>query len=236
MTSRVWTRRAVAGLLLAAAVVGLAFWPTTTRYGVNYRWSSKRIPLFEKMVNFVSRDLQLRRLAGEVAGGAASEEQKVLTIFAWVVRNVQPTPPGFPVVDDHVLHILIRGYGAADQRTEALAVLASYNGMPATAATVSIPDTRALLVLALVQVKGRIAVFDVDHELVFRNEAGQLADLDDIARAPSLVTNVVRGISIYGVPYERYVAGFRDLRPAYSRMEQQKPWPRIKFEVGRLVP
>ena len=235
MASGVWKRRAIAGLVLAAAVVGLGLWPTTTRYGVNYQWSSKRIPLFEKTVNFVSRDLQLRRLAREVADGASSEEQKALKIFAWVVRNVQPTPPGFPVVDDHVLHILIRGYGAPDQRSEALAVLASYNGMPATAAAVSIPDERATLVLTLVQVNGRIAVFDVGHELVFRNTSGQFADLDDIAREPSLVTNAVRGISIYGVPYQRYVVGFRELRPAFSRMEQQKLWPRITFEVGRWI-
>ena len=235
MASPVWNRRTIAGLVLTAGVVVLSLWPTTTRSGVNYQWSSKRIPLFEKAIDFVSRDLQLRRLAKEVADGASSEEQKALKIFVWVVRNVQPTPPGFPVVDDHVLHILIRGYGAPDQRAEALAVLASYNGMPATAALVSIPDVRAELVLTLVQVGGRIAVFDVSHELVFRNKAGTLADVDDITKEPSLVTNAARGISVYGVPYERYVIGFRDLRPAFSRMEQQKLWPRIKFEVGRWV-
>lgn len=235
MALQVWKRGALAGIVVAAGLVILGSWPVTTRYGVNHRWSSKRIPAIEKTINFVSRDLQLRRLAKEVVLGASSEEQKALTIFGWVIRHVQPTPPAFDVVDDHVLNILIRGYGAPDQRAEALAVLASYNGMPSTAATVSISEARAKLVLTLVQVDGRITVFDVGHALVFRNRAGKLADLDDIAREPSLTTNAVRGILVDGVPYERYVVGFRELRPTFSRMEQQKLWPRIKFEVGRWV-
>ena len=220
---------------MALGVIVLGAWPVTTRYGVNYQWSIKRISLFEKTVNFISRDVQVRRLAAEVAGSASSEEQRVLAIFAWVVRNVRPTPEGFPIVDDHVLHILIRGYGAPDQRAEALAVLASYNGMPATAAPVSIPEGRVSLALTLVRVDRRIAVFDVTHELAFWNNAGVLADLDEIAREPALVTGVVGGISVSGVPYERYVDAIRGLRPVFDRMERQKLWPRIKFEVGRLA-
>lgn len=219
---------------MATGVVVLGAWPVTTRYGVNYRWSTKRISLFEKTVNFISRDVQMRRIAGEVAEGASTGEQKALVIFGWVVRHVRPTPLGLPIVDDHVLNILIRGYGAPDQRAEAMAVLASYNGMPANATPVRVPDVPGELQLTLVRVDGRIAVFDVSHELVFRNAAGQLADVDDM-KDPRLVTSTAHGILVEGVPYERYQPGLQALGPAFSRMERQKLWPRIKFEVGRWV-
>jgi hypothetical protein len=233
------TIRAIAAIAFVAGLVVLAAWPVTTRYGVNYRWSSKRIPLFEKAVNFASRDLQLRRVAQEVSAeigaGTAPPEQKAVKLFDWVVRNVRRTPPGFPVVDDHILHILIRGYGAPDQRAEALAVLASYNRLPATAAVLMPPEGGPKLTLALVRVDTRLAVFDVMHEVAFRRRTGELADLNDLVTEPSLVTERTRGVSINGVPYERYVPALRALRPEFSRMERQKVWPRIRYEVGRWV-
>jgi hypothetical protein len=53
MRARLWVRRTVAALLLISAGVIIGSWPVTTRYGVNYQWSSKQIPLYEKAINFL---------------------------------------------------------------------------------------------------------------------------------------------------------------------------------------
>ena len=115
MSRRAWIVAAGIGM----TVIATANWPVTTRWGVNYHWTSAKIPLYEKVVNFLSRDRQTRRIAHEIVRGAATDDERLVKIFAWVQEHVQPVPDGFPVVDDHPLNILIRGYGAGDQRTEA---------------------------------------------------------------------------------------------------------------------
>jgi len=48
-------RRILISIAAIVAVAIIAQWPVTTRFGANYAWSSRRIPLYEKLINFVSR-------------------------------------------------------------------------------------------------------------------------------------------------------------------------------------
>ena len=210
-------------------------WPVTTRFGVNYQWSSRRITLFEKAVDFLSRDLQARRLAREVMSQAATPEEKILKAFAWVQDHVQPTPPGFPVVDDHVLHIIIRGYGAPDQRTEAFALLLSYAGIPAAPAVLKAPEGDQAVNVAVARYGGKTFVFDVDHGLVFRNEQGALASLEELMRTPDLVARSAGGLTVGGVPYAHYFLNLGDLRARFSRIDGQRLWPRLRREAAGLL-
>lgn len=218
-----WTTAVI--LILAAAV-----WPVETRFGVNYQWSGRTITRFEKAVHFLSRDLQTRRLVAELLRGAgASRDERLTLLFDWTVRNVRPVPAGFPVVDDHVLHIILRGYGAPDQRTEAFALLASYAGYPATAATLT--ADRGRLIVALVRDRDQTFLFDVNNTLAFATPQGTLADVGQLVRSPQLVAEAAGSLTIDGLPYLRYVEGLRDLRVTFARMEAQKPWPRLWQEV-----
>ena len=88
---------------IVIAVVVLASWPATTAVGYNYRVRTRHLTLFEKGVSFVSRDLEMRRIASEIVGSGGGEEQRVLRMYEWVRDNIHPAPPGFPIVDDHVL-------------------------------------------------------------------------------------------------------------------------------------
>ncbi len=227
--------RALRWTVLGAVLIGmgtLACWPVTTRYGVNYRWSSRTITLFEKTVHFISRDLQTRRLVAELVRGAgASPDDRLIRLFDWTVRHVQPVPPEFPAVDDHVLSIIIRGYGAPDQRTEAFALLASYAGFPATAVTLRAPEGTGRLIVAVVRDKDRRLLFDINHQIVFRTPQGTFADIEELMRNPQLVAEAAGGLAVDGLPYERYVTGLQDLQVTFSRMEGQKPWPRLWQEV-----
>ena len=219
--------RRIAWPVVAVLLAIAAAWPVQTRYGVNYRWSSRTITLFEKSVHFISRDLQTRRLTAELTRGIEPGEPTLIHLFEWATANVRPTPEGFPVMDDHPLYILIRGYGAGDQRIEAFALLASYAGFPAAAVTLRAPGMEGGLMVAAVRDGPRTLVFDVMNGLVFRNEDGRLADLTELSRNPLLVRRAAGDLTIGGVPYARFFEGADPHAFSFSRMEGQKPWPRL---------
>ena len=228
-----WGLLAILGVLSFFVIMGN--WPVTTRFGVDGHWSSKRISVYEKAINFLSRHLQTRRLAREVASGATTDEEKLVNIFSWVSEHLQPTPDGFPVVDDHVWHIFVRGYGAGDQRTEAFAVLASYAGLPATSVTLHVPDAQGALLLAAAQSHGRTLVFDIPRHVLFRNQEGALASIEELQRDPELVRQATQGATIRGIPYERFVAQLDKATLRFSRMGNQRPWFRFRSELLRLL-
>jgi hypothetical protein len=223
--------------VLAASVVLLAVvacWPVETRSGFNYQYSGTRLRLYEKAIDFLSRDFQTRRLVRQVVAGRATDQERALAIFDWVTARVKPTPDGFPVVDDHPLYIIIRGYGQPDQQTEAFSLLASYAGMP-SAATLLKDESNHGLVVAAVSVAGRVFLFDVVHRIMFRDRDGSLADVDRLIADPSIVSAAARGLVVDNVPYERFFAPQSALRPTFARMELQKPWTRAADEAGNLI-
>lgn len=218
----------VAGIGLIGVV---AQWPVTTRYGINYQVEERQMTLAEKAIQFLSRDLQARRLADEVTRGAATDDEKLLRIFSWVTAHVRRVPDGFPIVDDHVLHTIIRGYGAPDQRTEAFTLLASYAGFPAGQARLRIPGAPARITVALVRHGARTLLFDVERGFAFLDAQGAFAGVEELKRDPGLVSAVAGGATVNGVPYERYVA-HADLRQIrFERMEDQHPWLRMRNEI-----
>lgn len=223
-------------VVLLAALLGLARWPVTTRVGVNYQWSERRIPLHEKVVNFFSRDLQTRRLVRETTAGASDEEEKLLRLFAWVTTAIRPTPEGFPVVDDHIFHIIVRGYGTEDQRTEAFVTLAGYAGFQASVARLQAPSGAAegFVFLALVKGRTKTYVFDVNNRMMFTDEHGRLADVEQLRRHPQLVIDAAQGLAIRGIPYQHYLQGL-DHAKVFSRAPAQQFWPRMRQELQQLL-
>ena len=234
MSRRYWTSWRWIFLLLCAGIL-LAQWPVPTRYGINYRWTSKKIPLYEKSMHFLDRHIQTRRLAGEITRGALNDEEKVLQIFSWVTENIRPIPAGFPVLDDHILYTILRGYGGSDQRTEAFALLASYSGSPAMGTILRAPGSNRGLHVALVRIHGRIFLFDVLNRLLFKDSIGKLIPLEDLVKDPTIVANASNGLHLDGVAYKSYFLQLNELRPTFYRMEDQKPWFRLRNELRNLL-
>ena len=212
----------------AVAVTVVAAWPVTTRYGVDYQVSTRRMTLFEKAVDFLSRDLQGRRIARDVVGDAADPEARLIRIFTWTIAHVQPAPSGFPVVDDHVLHIMIRGYGAPDQQAEVLALLASYSGFRATGMHLQAPSSRAGIDVTVVRLGRRMIICDVEHRLLFRDATGRLADVDALLNHSEWIAASAGALVVGGVPYARHLETLRNARISFSRMEAQRVWPRLR--------
>jgi hypothetical protein len=226
------TTAALLGILLA---VGLACWPTTTRVGVNFEVTRHQITLMEKAVHFVSRHWQTLRIARSVVHPSDDFEVKMERILAWVNRQVRPSPEGFPIVDDHPLHILLRGYGAPDQRAEAFALIASYSGLPAATIALRPRGRVEQIMLVLVRWKGNLYPVDVQRNLLFRDPDGHLAPLKELKRHPEWI-EASAGERVNDEP--PYMAFWHDLNfpePLFTRMELQRPWSRAWVAVRRAA-
>ncbi len=227
------SRRAVWTLLVAslglAALWGFGSSPATTRQGVNFQVSTRHLPLAVKAIDFLHRHSHYRLLANEITHGLRSDRERVLAVFEWTRQQVRPTPSGWPIIDDHVLNIIIRGHGLDDQMADVFTTLATYAGMPGFWRPGSV-------VFSFVRVEGRWAVFDVANGLVFADDAGAFIDAEDLLRHPELAQAIAGSLNPGGLPYRRYVEQLGSFRvPEVLRARQQMPWPRLRHEVRRRL-
>lgn len=222
-------------MVIVFAVVIVARWPVTIAVGIDYQVTLKQLTLFEKATAFVSRDFEMRRLTREIAGTGGTPEQRLLRMYEWVRDNIHPVPPGLPVVDDHVLYIFVRRYGARDQRAEALAALASYDNMPAATLALGKHPKRRFIQLTVVRLVDRQVVFDVNNHIVFRSSSGELATLQDLVADPTIIRRAGAAIVVDDAPYHEHFSRLEEVTPSFLRMEDQRFWPRLKNELmGRL--
>lgn len=209
-------KRCAPWLLLAGALWGVMAWPSTTRQGVNFEVTERRIPLIIKGMNFLARDYEYRRLAAEVTRGRSTDALKADALFRWTREHIRLTPPGWPVVDDHITHIIIRGYGGPDQIADVFSVLTTYAGIPSFWRVVRVPEARHV-VLCFVKIQGRWTVWDVTGGGAFRDAENRLIAVERLAENPSWSP----------------LAGFKV--PETLRAQKQMPGPRLWFEIRRAI-
>lgn len=223
-------------VLVLVGLVALAHVPVSTRQGVNFEIATYRLPLYRKAFEFLDRDAQYRFLASAITRGTVSDSERVQTVFDWTARRIQPTPDGWDVVDDHILNIIIRGYGTHDQRADVAATLMSYAGVPAFWRKVRPPGGQPELILTFAQVDDRWVVMDVANRLLFRTTKGALAALDDFATGSATLPADAKSLLIGATPYPEF---FQQLRmpsiPRTRRAELQMPWPRLWYQTRRAV-
>ncbi|MBI3321166.1 MAG: transglutaminase domain-containing protein [Candidatus Omnitrophica bacterium] len=227
-----WVLSGVMGLGALAGAMGLVTSTTTTKQGVNYLVSSRPLPLYVKALDFLHRHSQYRLLANEITQGLATDRERALAVFEWTRRHIRPTPPDWVVVDDHVLHIIIRGHGLDDQMADVFTTLSTYAGVPAFWRFVKEPASRVELVLSFAKMDGRWAVFDVWRGLIFRNSQGEFCTPEELAADPALVSQTVGSLNPGSASYVTYVSSLAPFTaPEPLRAELQMPWPRLVYAV-----
>ena len=220
----------LAGLALAAAL----WTPATTRQGVDFELRTVRQPLFLKAMDFVDRHFHYRTLAREITQGASTDEERVRRIFEWTHEHIRPVPGNLPIVDDHIWHIIIRGYGTEDQANDVFATLCVYAGVPAFWTWLPGPGVELGLVLSFVTLDGRQIPLDPYHGRIFTKLDGSLADREDLIRDPSLMEQGFAPLIVHGVPYGGYAASLRHIhQPQPPRAQLQMPLYRLWYEVSR---
>lgn len=195
--------------LLAAGLLVLLALPATTRQGVNYQVTERRIPLMIKGADFLVRHYEYQHLAAALTGGLRDEEPKAVALLRWTHENIRPTPAGWPVVDDHIRHIIIRGYGEEDQMADVFATLATYAGLPAFWRGRRGGPKPGRWIASFVKMGSRWTVWDVAAGSAFRDPAGNLMSVEDLR------------LDHFTVP--------RFLRP-----EKQMPLRRTLFELWKV--
>jgi hypothetical protein len=221
---------------LIGSVLLIANLPVTTRQGVNHQITEHRLPLYLKTFEFLDRNAQYGQLAGEITRDATSDRARLMAVFAWTARRIQPIPAGWPVVDDHILNIVIRGYGAPDQRADVCATLLTYAGVPAFWEKVKAPGTEDGVILTFARVDGRWVVMDVANGFVFQTKAGELATAEDLAADRALLPEAAGSLTVGSTPYSRIFTRLRTPPiPRPLRAELQMPWPRLRDEARRAV-
>lgn len=231
MTRRRVVMASIACLVLLMGGFTILTATMTTRQGVNFEVGERRVPAYVKAIDFVQRHYYYEGLALEIAGGRLTARERALAVFEWTVRNVPPTPPDWPVIDDHISHIIIRGHGTSDQQADVFATLATYAGVPAFWRTVPVGDGPGVI-LAFARIDDRWRVFDVANRIVFRTASGALATIDDVVQHPESVPASARTIMISGVPYVDLVTR-ASLPPVPQplRAELQMPLSRLWHET-----
>lgn len=222
----------IAFLLITGAVV-LLNTEVTYQQGINFKVSSVRIPLYLKISGFFDRHYNYKNLVSKIIKESDNHEERVMKIFNWTYNNIRWVPEGYPVIDDHVWHIIVRGYGTNDQFSDVFTTLCNYAKVDAFFEFIYTKDNLSVIPLSFARLNNQWRVFDPYGGIYFQNKAGNLASLDQIKNGDW----VAAGASKNNAPREDYKIYFANM-PFFKdiglrRANIQSPWRRFLFEAGK---
>jgi hypothetical protein len=224
------------GLLVASLLLIMLNAKSVTRQGIDCVVTEHQIPLWLKSTEFLSRHYHYKQLAYRITDGCQTDEAKTIALFEWTRQNIKAHPAGFTVYDDHVLNIIIRGFGTNDQSADVFTTLCTYAGIPAAIYQALSSDKKHRIILSAVCLDGRYLLFDTYYGNYFRNKNGQIASIEDMISDPSLVGQAKNKPIVHGITYVDYfrnlscIDGFGTLRA-----ELQMPLARLKYELKRRL-
>jgi hypothetical protein len=224
-------------LALFAIVAIFLNFPVVTRQAINYEPRSIKIPLYIKIIEFIDRDFQYRRLAGEITSGSEGNKDKALAIFYWVTKNIHRQPGEFDIIDDHILNIVIRRYGTPDQMTDVFTALCVYSGIPAFWDMGEDTAHRILYPLSFAKIGEKWYVFDCYRGKYFETGYKGSADPEAALKDESLFKNEDVGKDTFkGIPYEEMYPNLKFTEEINRfRAEEQMPLKRIIFEIKKAL-
>ncbi len=207
--------------------------PVITKQGIEDRVINKTIPLYLKALGFVYRHFEYKQLARDIIEGKKSDKEKVLAVFDWTRNNILKVPKDYPVPDDHILNIIIRGYGSSDQSNDVFCNLCNYAGVRATWLMMRDKNSGTRLPVSFVKIDNKWRIFDTYQNLYFLNERNEIASLDDLVRNPDIIRSQAKEIFIRDVPYADFLGDLKYIKELdNSRFRQQTPLGRVAEIFG----
>lgn len=161
----------------------------TTKQGIDYQVREIRLPLYLKILDFVDRHYNYKNLVANILGGTKDENDKTVRIFNWVTSHVQKNPQELPVIDDHPLNVLIRGYGVSDQFEDIFTILCTYAGMEAFFKMFK-NSSNGVYYMSFVKVNGKWRPLSAFGG-VYSTKDGAIASVNDILLDHKLLTPFV---------------------------------------------
>jgi len=221
-------------LFLALVVVGIFILlnlSVTTRQGIDYKVRTIKIPLYLKTLDFIDRYYNYRELVKRIAQGTNNDEEEVMRIFNWTHSNIRRAPKELPVIDDHVWHIIVRGYGVNDQFHDVFTALCNIDGMDAFFSKVYTEDKSDAILLSFVKIRRKWYVFDAYRGVYFKDKQGRLAD---VGSKNEWLTASLDGQT--AINYDPYLSNLPAIKSiGLSRSSTQSPINRLLFELKKKL-
>ncbi len=217
--------------LIIVILIAVFSLPVTSKQGINYEVKIITMPLYIKIIEFIDRDYHYKRIVREVTRGVVTPQEKVLALFNWTHSNIKMAPADFPVIDDHVLSIIIRGYGVSDQFSDVFAALCNYVGIKAFFVWVYTQDKKDNITLSFVRIEGRWRVFDPFQGVYFKDEAGDFADIQTLKKGTYRIEGPAGQVD-----YSKYLTNlpdFKEMGLGLGRSSTQSPLNRLLFEIKK---
>jgi len=156
---------------------------TSTKQGINFQVKELKIPLYLKISNFLDRHYNYKWLVGRILHDQKEESEKAKVIFHWTATHIKRQPSELDTVDDHVWHIIIRGYGETDQVADVFATLSNYAGLKAfilmklKGSSGTVPKS---ICLSAVYFDGAWHLCDPYRHITFENRKGKWSTINEI--------------------------------------------------------
>ncbi len=230
-----FSKKVLFACLILGGLLGLLVVPVATRQATNFQVTTRRIPWVVKWTEFLLRDYEYRDLANRLTRGLTTEEMKANALLLWTHDHIRPAPPEWPVVDDHISHIIIRGYGEEDQMADVFTTLATYSGIPSFWRPIrssALPGADWVAILSFAKIRGRWTAWHVAGGVPFRDPAGKLPSVEQLASNPEMLQFTLGSLpSLDGqyLPLIREALAHFTV-PETLRAEKQMPIPRVFFE------
>ena len=215
------------------AVIAMLNISVTTRQGVDFNVHTIRIPLYLKMLDFFDRHYNYKQLVKEIIKDERDEQKKVIKILSWVHSNIKKQPDSLPVIDDHVWHIIVRGYGIIDQSNDVFTTLCNYAGVDAFYALMYAQDRTQKIPLSFVKVKGRWTIFDPYRGIYFKDKKDNLAEIKVIKSKDFIIENIGKEAS---PDYKGYFNNLLTIKEiGLKRANIQSPLRRLMYEMSKWM-
>lgn len=205
----------------------------TTKQGIDYKVATLKIPLYLKILDFYDRHYNYKWLVYRITEGKTTEEEKAMALFTWTYKNIAKQPRELRIVDDHVWHIIIRGYGGHDQFSDVFTTLCNYAGIDAFFARLfNRKNATSGRPFSFVKINKKWHLFDPYYGVFFTKDDNSLASAQDIAQGNWTIKNVREDYPESEFHYEDYFSEILSIN-----FEESHKWSRanIQSPVKRFI-
>ncbi len=232
-----WLKRIILIISISIGIFYILNINVTTQQGINYEVQTIEIPLYLKVLDFFDRHYNYKWMAERIIGDSRTEREKVFKIFEWTYKTIKKNPEGYPIIDDHVWHIIVRGYGVGDQFSDVFTALCNYAGIDAFFDSPYSADRSSRIPLSFVKISEVWTIFDPYRGVYFKSKEGSLASIEEIIKgnwlAESIDKDKNKEIDINYAIYFKNLSPIKEIE--LQRSNVQSPINRLKYEIKKWL-
>jgi len=225
--------KSIAICSLLILVFGILNITVTTRQGINYKVRLIRLPLYLKLLDYLNRHYNYKNITVNIIGGTRDQNAKAIKILHWVNAHLRKQPVELPVIDDHPLNILIRGYGENDQFEDIFTVLCTYAGMGAFYREF-INNSGRHYFISFVKINGRWCPLSA-YGQVYVYQREQIISVEELLLKPEWLKPFSGRVENFEVESFLREINKMDFKAPNFRAGGQSPVWRIKYAVKELL-